>query len=100
MTETGKKYIKNGDFCFLVTNKFAKTFGMNKGDKVYVAGHKALPISDSDPYTQRIKFFVHTYKDNKMGQELLLVDPRSIKRFDDETQATMLEEYKTANGIN
>lgn len=96
------KFIQNTDFCEVSTNKFSKKFGVKKGQVVYVAGHKALPISEKDPYTQRIKFFVHLFDHltYKMGKELLLMDPASLKRLDDYDQENFLKEYKLANGID
>lgn len=93
-------YIKSGDFCEIVSDKFTKE-GIKRGHLVYVAGHKALPISDEDPYTQRIKFFVHIYNSNTatMGKELYLVDPNSILKVDDKEQEHLLADYKAANGI-
>jgi len=95
------KYIHNGDFCEVVSDKFVE-HGVKRGHLIYVAGHKALPISDEDPYTQRIKFFVHLYNphEHTMGKELLLMDPNSLSRFDDEKIKALLEGYKLANGID
>lgn len=94
-------YIKSGDFCEIVSDKFTKE-GIKRGHLVYVAGHKALPISDEDPYTQRIKFFVHTYNphDKEMGKELYLMDPNSILPVNGSDQEYYLREYKRANGID
>lgn len=100
MTATGK-LIRVGNFCEVVTDKFVEE-GIKRGHTVYVAGHKALPISEEDPYTQRIKFFVHLYNlhDFSMGKEIYLMDPNSILPFDEISQKNFLEEYKAANGIN
>lgn len=95
------KYIMTGDFCEIVTDKFVEE-GIKRGHVVYVAGHKALPMSDEDPYTQRINFFVHIYNPHtyEMGKGLYLMDPKSILPFDEEKQKGFLEEYKIANGID
>ncbi len=100
MTQTGK-FIQSGDFCEVVTDKFVE-HGVKRGHVVYVAGHKALPISEEDPYTQRIKFLVHLYNDHtgEMGRALYLMDPDSILRLDDYDQDNFLKEYKHANGID
>lgn len=94
-------YIKSGDFCEIVSDKFTKE-GIKRGHLVYVAGHKALPISDEDPYTQRIKFFVHTYNEHtyEMGKELYLMDPNSIFPVDKSSQEFLLHGYKQANGLD
>lgn len=53
------KYIHDGDFCLMNTDKH-DDIGIKRGQRVYIAGHRAVPISAEDPYTQRIKFFCHT----------------------------------------
>jgi hypothetical protein len=101
MTQTGKKFIRNGDFCEVVSDKFVEE-GIKRGHVVYVAGHKALPISEEDPYTQRIKFFVHVYNPHmyEMSKEIYLMDPNSLQRHDDDTSARLLKEFKHANGVD
>lgn len=94
-------FIRNGDFCEVVSDKFVE-HGVKRGHVVYVAGHKALPISENDPYTQRIKLLVHIYNDHtfEMGKELYLMDPNSLSRLDDYDQEHFLADYRRANGIN
>ena len=98
--ETGK-LIRVGDFCEVVSDKFIE-HGVKRGHVVYVAGHKALPISESDPYTQRIKFLVHLYNQHsaKMGKEIYLMDAVSMMRFPQDMQDTLLKEYKIENSID
>lgn len=98
--ETGK-LIRVGDFCEVVSDKFIE-HGVKRGHVVYVAGHKALPISESDPYTQRIKFLVNLYnhKTYEMGKPLYLMDADSLTRYDEKEQKNMMEEYKVANDID
>ena len=93
--------IRVGNFCEIVTDKFTKE-KIKRGHIVYVAGHKSLPISDEDPYTQRVKFFVHTYDahDKLMGTELYLIDPNSILPLKASDQEYYLKEYKRANGLD
>lgn len=95
------KYIQSGDFCEIVSDKFTDQ-GIKRGHIVYVAGHKALPISEEDPYTQRIKFFVHLYDEQqkRMGKEIYLMDANSILPLDEKVQEKMLKKYKYANGID
>lgn len=89
------KYIKDQDFCEIITDKFVEE-RVPKGTRIYVAGHKALPISEDDPYTQRIKFLVHVVKDKHVvfgdiylmdAQSLRLVKPNEQKKL-----AKILEE--------
>ena len=93
--------IRNGDFCEVVSDKFVE-HGVKRGHVVYVAGHKALPIAENDPYTQRIKFLVHTYNHLtfEMSKELYLMDPASIMRLGDKENELLLHGYKTANSID
>ena len=73
------KLIRPEDFCEIVVDKFVEE-GAPKGTRVYVAGHKALPISEEDPYTQRIKFLVHLVENKHVVfGPLYIVDPNSIK---------------------
>lgn len=76
------KLIFNGDYCQIVTDKFAQELGVKRGHLFYVAGHKALPEHEEDPYTQRIKFFGHLVsKDGHIdSSKLYLVDPKSLAK--------------------
>lgn len=81
------RYIQNQDFCEVVTDKFEE-HGVKRGHIVYVAGHKALPISEEDPYTQRIKFFTHLFNQHtgEINPDLYLMDPLSILPVNDSLQ--------------
>ncbi len=101
MTQTGKQFIRSGDFCEVVTDKFVDQ-GVKRGHLVYVVGHKALPEKEEDPYTQRIKFLIHLYDPytHTMSKELHIMDPNSLQRHDDDTSARLLKEFKHANGVD
>ena len=72
------KLIRSGDFCEVITEKFTDK-DLKRGQLVYVAGAKALPISEEDPYTQRIKFFVHLVENNIVDtSQLYLMDANSL----------------------
>jgi hypothetical protein len=94
------KYITTGDLCEVVTDAFVKE-GVKRGHLVYVAGHKALPISEEDPYTQRIKFFIHTYNaiEKVMGKELYLMDANSLVPLDKRETDRLLAEYKEFHNL-
>jgi hypothetical protein len=94
------KLIRVGNFCEVVTDKFVEE-GIKRGHTVYIAGHKALPISEEDPYTQRIKFFVHLYNhlNWEMGKEIYLMDANSLLPLDEKENSLMLEGYKKAHNI-
>lgn len=80
------KYIVNGDFCEVVSDKFVE-HGVKRGHRVYVVGTKALPLSENDPYTQRIKMLVHRMEgDHIISKEIYLMDPISILKLDDNEQ--------------
>lgn len=75
--------IKTNDFCEIVTDKFEEQ-GYGKGQYVFIAGMKAVPDDEDDPYTQRIKFFVHILVDQKhvnVEGGLFIMDPRSLKKL-------------------
>jgi len=73
------KYIREGDFCLMNTDKH-DDIGVKKGQRVYVAGSRALPITEDDPYTQRIKFFCHLIKDgNVTFDNIYMFDATSLK---------------------
>lgn len=86
--------IRNGDFCEIVTDKFIPE-GVKRGSIVWVAGHKALPISQEDPYTQRIKFFVHIVRDKHVKPDKLYVmDPVSIQKLSERKQKALDAIYR------
>jgi hypothetical protein len=78
--------IMNGDFVTISTNKFFKEFGVKKGRVAYVAGHRALPMNERDPYTQRVKFIVALCSEDghidTSGRHYLM-DPRSLTKIVD-----------------
>lgn len=85
--------IRSGDFCEVVSGMF-KDDGLKRGNYVYVAGHKTLPISQEDMYTQRVMFLCH--KANKEGsismeEGFFLIDPSSLMKVDGKKQRRMSE---------
>jgi hypothetical protein len=77
------KLIKPDDFCEIVTDNLEKD-GIKRGQRVLIVGHRALPISEEDPYTQRIKFFANILLDAKTMEfdpRLFLLDPRSVEKL-------------------
>lgn len=89
MADTSK-FIRTGDFCKLVSDKFE---AVKRGHLLYVAGHKPLPISEEDPYTQRIKFFVHLVShDGKIDTtKLYLMDANSMQKVSNSKKKQLLE---------
>lgn len=75
-----KNLIKTGDFCEITTDQFIHE-DVKRGQLVYVAGAKAFPITEEDPYTQRIKLYVHRLVDEVVQtQNLYLMDPASVTK--------------------
>lgn len=89
------KYIVDGNFCEIVTDKFVEQ-GVKRGRLVYVAGHRALPIAENDPYTQRIKFMVHLLEGESVKPMLglFLMDPDSLAKVDDNKQEKLEAIFK------
>lgn len=84
VTTTGKKLIFPGDIVKINVHSLKKD-GLPRGTKVAVAWTKALPLSEDDPYTQRIKLFVQKVdQDNNpdTSSPIFVVDPRSVKHIE------------------
>lgn len=90
-----EKLIKSMDFCRVVSNKImkqpktsvdqsgAESWEIKSGMVVLVVGPRALPLSKSDPYTQRIYFGIVPVINNevKHDYEVLIVDPKSLEKL-------------------
>lgn len=89
--------IKPFTFVAITHNKLEEEHGIKQGDIMFVASAKAFPISEDDPYTQRILFFVQKTVDEKIDDEsgFFLVDPVSIENIDPEEHKI----YVNVNGI-
>ena len=75
--------IKAEDFCEIVSDNLEKD-GIKRGQRVMIVGSRALPISEEDPYTQRVKFFANILIDAKTMEfdpRLFLLDPRSVQKL-------------------
>lgn len=80
MTTTGK-FIHPGDIV-VVKDHHLKKDGLPSGSRVAVAWMKALPLSEKDPYTQRIKLFVQKVRDDNIpdpDSPIFVIDPHSVK---------------------
>lgn len=88
------KLIHNNDFCEIVTDKFAEA-DVKRGHVVFVAGHKALPEDETDPYTQRIKFLVHLVRDEHvLTDKIFIMDPRSLQKVASGKQKRLTKIFK------
>lgn len=65
-----------------ITNKELVNEGLFLNTKYVVAAVKALPVSEDDPYTQRIKLFVQKLTEDERHVEgnVFVVDPTSVKQ--------------------
>lgn len=86
--------IKVGDFCEVVNDKFTE-WGVKRGHLVHVVGHRVLPLTEEDPYTQRIKFLVRlTDKEHRpTGNQLYLMDPVSILPVSNRRQKSLKKRF-------
>lgn len=91
MTTTGK-LVFPFDFVRIVVDTLSE-HGLNNGDIVFVTGSKALPVSQEDPYTQRIKLFVQPMEgDNIINDKgIFMIDPKSVERIDDDENKRLYE---------
>lgn len=90
------RFIRQGDFCEVVTDGL-REYGLKRGHFVFVAGMKAVPEDITDPYTQRMKCWVHP--SNKEGEidmsGFMIVDPRSLDKVSVMRQEAMTEVFHT-----
>ena len=65
----------------VITNDKLEADGLPINTRVIVAGLKALPLTEDDPYTQRIKLFVQKINETEDGVEgpIFMIDPASVK---------------------
>lgn len=93
-------YIMPLDFCEIVTDKMQEE-GVKRGQLVYVAGYKALPVSDTDPYNQRIKFFCNLVdKEGHVDPHLYVIDPVTIQKVSKSKQKKLTKLVKVENEPN
>lgn len=76
-------------FATINHNKLEEEHGISEGDVVFLAAAKAFPISEEDPYTQRIFFFIQKLEDGKIDDDsgFYIVDPNSLTCLDSDTNA-------------
>lgn len=75
--------IKAEDFCEIITDNLEKD-GIKRGQRVMIVGSRALPVSEEDPYTQRVKFFANILTNAETMEfdpRLFLLDPRSVQKL-------------------
>lgn len=73
--------IRPNTFAEIIIDDFEKEHNIKRGDVVFVISTKAYPISEDDPYTQRVLAAVHTLKeDGNVDLEggFFMMDPASM----------------------
>lgn len=81
-------------FVTVNTDKFEnEEGGIKKGDIVFVAGNKVLPISEDDPYTQRIFIYVQPVVNDYIDMEggFYLLDPIHLSNLSKEENKRLVE---------
>ena len=64
-----------------ITNEKLVDDGLELGGRYIIAALKAFPVSEEDPYTQRIKLMVQKLNEAEDGVDgpIYVVDPTSVK---------------------
>lgn len=80
-------------FVTINTNKFeGEEGGIKLGEVVFVAGTKILPISEDDPYTQRVFVYVQPVVDDYIDMEhFYLMDPIHVTNLPKEENERLLQ---------
>ena len=78
-------WIHTMEFVRVTTDKLEGD-GLAKNSVVLVIALKALPVSEEDPWTQRIKLFVHKTVDGYVDQYagIFVIDPISVEKLSEE----------------
>lgn len=90
------KFIHDKDFCMIASDKFEDQ-GIKNGHRVFIVGHRAIAENEHDPYTQRIKFFVHLVDDKhvQFDKGLYVMDPNSLRKVKTREQRNLTEILET-----
>lgn len=84
MTKTidTSSFLRPDDFATVVADSFIVKDKMNKGDVVWIAGTKAVPINEADPYTQRLCMIVHKVENKHIiTKPLYIIDPAALEKI-------------------
>lgn len=77
------KWLRPMEFVRITNDKLEKD-GLPTGSLVFIGNLKAFPVSEEDPWTQRIKLLVHKtvddYIDTSTG--IYIIDPASVEKID------------------
>lgn len=74
------EYIRPFTFVTINHNNLAEEHSIKEGDTLFVAGAKAFPLAEDDPYTQRIFMFVQKMVGDMIDDEagVFVMDPHSL----------------------
>ena len=69
-----------------ITNDKLEADGLVNGSTVFVANVKAFPMTEEDPWTQRIKLIIHKMENDYIntGAGFFLIDPASVEKLPQE----------------
>jgi hypothetical protein len=75
-----KKIVEVGDFCKMRDSSFL-TYGLDKGDMVYIAGDAIVSVTEDDPYSLRRIFIGAFMKDGhvQIHEKPFTVDGKRLK---------------------
>lgn len=78
-------WIHTMEFVRVTTDKLEGD-GLPAGSIVMVGALKALPVSEEDPWTQRIKLFVHKTENDyvDVAAGIFVIDPTSVEKLSEE----------------
>jgi hypothetical protein len=87
-------WINPMEFVKIVNDKL-EADGLATGSTVFVANVKAFPITEEDPWTQRIKLVVHKMEGDYINTAagFFLIDPASVEKLSSEENLRL---YKVA----
>lgn len=67
-------------------------FNVKRGDLVFVAGTKSVPLSEDDLYTQRVKMLVHlTENEHICTPDIYMMDPASLTKLSDDENKRLID---------
>lgn len=74
-----------------ITNDKLEADGLANGSTVFVANVKAFPMTEDDPWTQRIKLIVHKMENDYINTAagFFLIDPSSVEKLPKEENSRL-----------
>lgn len=73
-------------FVSITHSEHEEEFSIKEGDTLFVAAAQAFPVSEEDPYTQRVFMFVQKMVGDMIDDEagIFVMDPHSLKNVSKE----------------